>query len=59
MNLEKLKVVELEAQEVKSVEGGFIPLVILGITYSASTVAAWCGVAFVAGTAAGIAVYSK
>jgi lactobin A/cerein 7B family class IIb bacteriocin len=31
MNLEKLKVVELDAQEVKSVEGGVLPLVVVAM----------------------------
>jgi hypothetical protein len=29
MNLEKLKVVELDALEVKSIEGGFLPLLLV------------------------------
>lgn len=32
MNLEKLNLVELDAQEVKETEGGFLPLVILAVT---------------------------
>ncbi len=30
MNLEKLNLVELNAQEVKETEGGFLPLIIVG-----------------------------
>ena len=29
MNLEKLNLVELDAQEVKETEGGFLPLIVL------------------------------
>lgn len=53
MNLKNLNVAELNAQEVKETEGGFIPLIILGVTYSAPTVAAAIGACFIAGLAIG------
>jgi lactobin A/cerein 7B family class IIb bacteriocin len=46
MNLENLNLVELNAQEVQETEGGFIPLVLLGVA---------CFDAFAIGTLAGIA----
>jgi lactobin A/cerein 7B family class IIb bacteriocin len=59
MNLENLNLVELSAQEVKEVDGGFIPLVIFGVYFSAKAVAGACFAAAALGTAAGIAVYAK
>jgi lactobin A/cerein 7B family class IIb bacteriocin len=59
MNLEKLNLVELDAQEVQKVDGGFIPLIIFGTLYSAKCVAAATLAAATVGTAIGIAVYSK
>lgn len=52
-NLQNLNLVELNAQEVKEIEGGFVPLVILGVTYSAKTVAAAAGACFIAGLGIG------
>jgi hypothetical protein len=46
MNLENLNLVELNAQESQEVDGGFIPLVLLGII---------CFDAFAIGTLSGIA----
>lgn len=48
MNLEKLNLVELDAQEVKETEGGFLGLVTLGIAYAYQAVV-------VSGLAAGVA----
>lgn len=33
MNLEKLNLVELNAQEVKAVDGGFLPAIAIGICW--------------------------
>ncbi|WP_243699253.1 bacteriocin [Flavobacterium hiemivividum] len=52
MNLQNLNLVELNAQEVQEVEGGFIPLLIWGIAISAETVAT----AFFVGVGVGAAV---
>jgi hypothetical protein len=57
MNLENLNLVELNALEGQEVDGGFIPLVILGVTYAAPVVAGWCAGAFALGFAAGGAAY--
>ena len=59
MNLEKLNLVELNAQEVKEVDGGFIPLMIFGTLYCAKTVAAFACGSFVVGAGLGVAVFSK
>ena len=55
MNLNNLNLVELNAQEVKGTEGGFIPLLIWGIAISAETVATafWVGVGVGAAVAQG------
>jgi lactobin A/cerein 7B family class IIb bacteriocin len=37
MNLEKLNLVELNAQEVKETEGGFLPIVLACITITGAT----------------------
>ena len=59
MNLDNLNLVELNAQDVQEVEGGFIPLIIFGIAYSAQVVAVATLTAAAVGTAIGIAVYAK
>jgi lactobin A/cerein 7B family class IIb bacteriocin len=59
MKLENLNLVELNAQEVQEVDGGFIPLVICGVYFSAKVVACAMGAAAIAGTACGIAVFAK
>lgn len=46
---------ELDKKELIDVEGGFIPLVIFGVLYSAEVVAGACGAAFFAGVGAGVA----
>ena len=45
--------------DVQEVEGGFIPLIIFGIAYSAQVVAVATLTAAAVGTAIGIAVYAK
>jgi hypothetical protein len=57
MNLENLGLVELNAQEVQGTEGGFVPLVILGVTYAAPVVAGWICGAFAAGVGIGVTCY--
>ena len=42
--------------ELKEVDGGFIPLLIFGVLYSAEIVAGVCGASFFAGFAGGIAI---
>lgn len=59
LEIKKLGLVEMSTQEVNEVDGGFIPLVICGVYFSAKAVAAAMGVAAVAGTACGIAVFAK
>lgn len=48
---------ELSLNEMKCVEGGFIPVVIAGVYYSAATVAGWCTGALAGGVALGAAAY--
>jgi lactobin A/cerein 7B family class IIb bacteriocin len=50
--------VELKKDELKKVNGGFIPLVIFGVTYSAQLVAGAIGSAFIAGFGGGIMIAS-
>ena len=33
MNLEKMNLVELNAQEMKEVDGGFLPVIVIGICW--------------------------
>lgn len=47
---------ELNYLELENVNGGFVPLVIWGVTYTASQVAAASGACFLAGFAGGIAI---
>lgn len=44
---------EMSLQEMKEVNGGFIPLVIWGVAYSAKTIATACGATFLASMAIG------
>ena len=55
MNLDNLNLVELNAQDSKEIDGGFIPLLIWGIAISAETVATafWVGVGVGAAVAQG------
>ncbi len=55
LDLSGFGVQEMNAEEMRENDGGFIPLVILGVTYSAQLVAAACGTTFLAGVAAGVA----
>ena len=57
MNLENLNLVELNAQEQKETEGGFVPLVIWGIALTAEAVAGGAVAAFASGVAIGAAAY--
>jgi lactobin A/cerein 7B family class IIb bacteriocin len=54
MKLENLNLVELNAQEVKEVEGGIFPIIILGcaITAKKAAIIAACGI-FAAGVYSG------
>lgn len=52
MNLENMNLVELNAQEVQEVEGGFFPIVVWGVVIGAEYVAGL----FFAGMAVGAAV---
>ncbi|WP_437919928.1 hypothetical protein [Sphingobacterium sp. LRF_L2] len=49
-------VTELNVEEVNEINGGFIPLVIFGVAYTASQVAAGAGAVFLAGMGIGAAV---
>lgn len=55
-NLNTFIMKELEKDELMKVDGGFVPLVIFGVLYSAEIVAAACGASFLAGFAGGIAI---
>lgn len=44
---------EMNLQEMKEVDGGFIPLVIWGVAFSAKAVAGACGATFLAGMGIG------
>lgn len=52
--MEKYK--ELSIEKMQEVEGGFIPLLIWGVLYTAPQVAAAAGTFFLAGVATGAAV---
>lgn len=52
MNLQNLNLVELNAQEVEQIEGGFFPIVVWGVVIGAEYVAGL----FFAGMAVGVAV---
>jgi lactobin A/cerein 7B family class IIb bacteriocin len=52
MNLENLNLVELNAQEVQEVDGGFVPIVVWGVVIGAEYVAGL----FFAGVGIGAAV---
>ena len=55
-NIKMFNLEELDKEQLRKTEGGFIPLIILGTFYSAKVVAAAAGGAFFAGVAAGVAV---
>lgn len=57
MNLDNLNLVELNAQDCQGIDGGFIPLVILGVAYTAPVVAGWICGAFAAGVGIGVTCY--
>lgn len=44
---------EMNLQEMKEANGGFIPLVIWGVAFTAKTVAGACGATFLAGMGIG------
>jgi len=48
-------VAELNTQEVNEINGGFIPLVIFGVAFSAKAVAGGAGAVFLAGMGIGAA----
>ncbi|SDA79111.1 hypothetical protein SAMN03080617_02326 [Algoriphagus alkaliphilus] len=52
--MKKLK--ELSVVEMQEIDGGFVPLLIWGVLYTAPQVAAAAGTFFLAGVAAGTAV---
>jgi hypothetical protein len=58
-DLNELGLVELNDNKQKEIDGGFVPLVILGVTYTAPQVAAAAGVLFAAGAAVGTAAASE
>ena len=53
---EHLGLIELDADQQKNVDGGFFPLVILGVYISSKIVAGVIVTAFVGGVAAGVAI---
>jgi lactobin A/cerein 7B family class IIb bacteriocin len=57
MNLENLGVQEMDARELQTVDGGFVPLVIWGVAVSAKAVAGACVAAFAGGVTIGAAAY--
>jgi hypothetical protein len=58
LELQSLGLRELDAKENMEMEGGFIPLLIFGVLYSAKVVAGVCLLSAAAGVACGVAVYS-
>jgi len=56
LSLNNLGVQELDSREMGEVDGGFIPIVVLGISFSAKAVAGWVGGCFLAGVAIGASV---
>ncbi len=58
-NLENLGVQEMNSKELTENNGGFIPLVILGVAFTAQAVAAGVSTLFVAGMAVGVGVASS
>jgi len=50
---------EMSMQEMQGVNGGFIPLVIFGVSFCAKTVAGACGAVFIAGMAIGASAAAK
>ena len=50
---------EMDAKELQEVEGGFVPIVIWGVAFTASQVAGGAGAMFLAGIGIGAAVASK
>ena len=57
--MENLNVVELTIEDQKNIEGGFVPIVIWGVAFTASQVAGGAGAMFLAGIGIGAAVASK
>ena len=57
--MENLNVVELSVEDQTNIEGGFIPLVIWGVAFTASQVAGGAGAMFLAGVGIGAAVASN
>ncbi|WP_437919926.1 hypothetical protein [Sphingobacterium sp. LRF_L2] len=51
--------VDLNEEQAKTIEGGFIPLVIWGVSFTASQVAAGAGAVFLAGMGIGAAAAAK
>jgi len=54
-NIEHMQLTEVSSKELESTDGGFVALTILGVTYTATQVAAGAGALFVAGVGAGVA----
>lgn len=52
-------VTELNMQEANEINGGFVPLVIFGVYFSAKAVAAGAGAVFLAGMGIGAAAAAK
>jgi len=59
MKTTKLNVQELSLQDQQNIEGGFIPLVIWGVSFTAAQVAGGAGAMFLAGIGIGAAVAAK
>lgn len=53
--LNEMGVTELDQSQLEHTDGGFVALTILGVTYSATQVAAAAGALFIAGVGAGVA----
>jgi|GEM_PF-5604700 len=50
---------DLSDEQAREIEGGFIPLVILGVAFTAGEVAAGAGAVFIAGMGIGAAVAAQ
>ncbi|SMO84602.1 hypothetical protein [Fodinibius sediminis] len=57
-NVHEMGLVEIDDQTLEQIEGGFVALTILGVTYTATQVATAAGALFIAGIGAGVAAAS-
>ena len=58
MDIVNSELSEITLDDMKSTNGGFVALTILGVTYTATQVATAAGALFIAGVGAGVAAAS-